>query len=68
LESDVDGINFKAVHIQAFISSRVNKLLTEAAERSGRTKRQEARLRLGDHLEKFQSISEMHSTVDRVKD
>ena len=60
MKSDVDGENFKPVHIQAFISSRANQLLTEAAERSGRTKTQEARLRLHDHLEKYHCISELN--------
>ena len=39
------------------IREEVNELLTLAAERSGRTKRQEALLRLTDHLQQVQDIA-----------
>lgn len=35
------------------MTSDCNKLLTEAAKKSGRTKRQEAKFRLASHLEQF---------------
>lgn len=39
------------------LSADLNKLLTEAASRSGRTKVQEASLRLRDHLMLFSDIA-----------
>lgn len=39
------------------INARVNELLSRSAERSGRTKRQEALLRLEDHLNEFVDIA-----------
>ena len=39
------------------LSAALNKLLTEAAARSGRTKVQEASLRLRDHLMLFSDIA-----------
>ena len=65
MKSDVDYKNFKSVHVQARISSRANKLLTEAAERAGRTKTQEAKLRLHDHLEKYHCISELNKAEEK---
>ena len=66
-KQELEGI-YRDVLISFPVKAHSNRLLSQAAERAGRTKRQEAKLRLHDHLEKFQSISEMHSTVDRVKD
>ena len=53
---------YKAVLISFQLSAKANKYLSEATERSGRTKKQEARLRLHDHLEKYHCISELHKT------
>lgn len=39
------------------LGGEVNELLTLAAKRSGRTKRQEALLRLTDHLQQVQDIA-----------
>ena len=66
LDVDVDA-KFKPVHVQAqaLISSRANKLLTIAAELSGRTKTQEAKLRLHDHLEKYSLISAVNIAEKR---
>lgn len=51
---------YKPVLISFQISAKANMHLSEASGRSGRTKRQEARLRLHDHLEKYYCISELH--------
>ena len=56
---------YRDVLISFPVNARGNKLLSQAAERAGRTKRQEAKLRLHDHLEKFQSISEINKAVER---
>ena len=56
---------YRGVLISFPVNARGNKLLSQAAERAGRTKRQEAKLRLHDHLEKFQSISEINKTEER---
>ncbi len=66
MEQDFDRNNYESVQVSMKIDSSANKLLTQAAKRSGRSKTQEAKLRLHDHLEKYQSISEMHKTIDRV--
>ena len=60
MEFNVDKKSYKPVYISAHITSRANQLLSEAASRSGRTKTQEAKLRLHDHLEKYYCISELH--------
>ncbi|EMW1017969.1 TraY domain-containing protein [Serratia marcescens] len=39
------------------LGEEVNELLTLSAKRSGRTKRQEALLRLTDHLQQVQDIA-----------
>jgi hypothetical protein len=49
---------YKPVHITIFLSSKENKALSISAERSGRNKIQEAKLRLADHLSRFRSIAE----------
>tara|TARA_B110000879_G_scaffold75242_1_gene104980 strand:- start:841 stop:1041 length:201 start_codon:yes stop_codon:yes gene_type:complete len=66
VKQDVRGYSYNSVQISMQITADANKLLTQAAQRSGRSKTQEAKLRLHDHLEKYQSISEMHKTVDRI--
>lgn len=66
MKQDVRGYSYNSVQISMQITADANKLLTQAAQRSGRSKTQEAKLRLHDHLEKYQSISEMHKTVDRI--
>ena len=57
----------KPVYITFQISSVLNKLLSESAIRSNRKKRQEAALRLEDHLMRFRSISEKEYVVIRNK-
>jgi len=49
--------DFREVTLTIKITSRVNALLSRSAERSGRTKRQEALLRLEDHLNEFVDIA-----------
>lgn len=49
---------FSSVYITIRLSAESNKIISIAAERSGRNKIQEARLRLEDHLSRFRSIAE----------
>ena len=56
---------YKDVFISFRLDSKSNKLLSQAANRANRTKRQEAKLRLHDHLEKYSSISEISKAVER---
>lgn len=49
---------YKPVHITIQLSSKENRALSQSAERSGRNKIQEAKLRLTDHLGRFRSIAE----------
>ena len=48
---------FKKVGLTVDISPDVNRLLTQAALRSKRTKTQEALVRLEDHLKNFPDIA-----------
>lgn len=48
---------FREVILTIRLSSKANELLTRSSERSGRTKRQEALLRLEDHLNEFVDIA-----------
>lgn len=48
---------YPSVGVAFQVSAKVNKLLSEAAERSCRPKSKEAALRLADHLEKFPDIA-----------
>lgn len=63
LESDN---NYKKVHITIQLSEESNRLLSESAKRSKRKKIQEAMLRIEDHLNKYQSISELNHTVPKL--
>lgn len=56
---------YKAVYLSLRITSEENKLLTQASEKSNRTKTQEARLRLHDHLNRFSSISVLNKAEER---
>lgn len=49
--------DFKKVGIVVDISSEMNRLLTQAASRSKRTKTTEAYIRLEDHLKNFPDIA-----------
>jgi len=48
---------FRGVTITIQLDGSVNELLTLAAKRSGRNKRQEALLRLDDHLRQVRDIA-----------
>ncbi|MEN3262969.1 TraY domain-containing protein [Sodalis endosymbiont of Spalangia cameroni] len=48
---------YGSVSITLQLGSAVNELLALSAKRSGRTKRQEALLRLSDHLEQVRDIA-----------
>lgn len=57
---------YQSVFISFEVDAKANKFLTEAASKLGRTKRQEAKLRLHDHLQRFSSISEMSKAEERT--
>lgn len=65
LEQDLD--EYRPVLISFEVNATANRYLSEASKRSGRTKRQEAKLRLHDHLERFISISELKKAETRIK-
>ncbi|MGU5694620.1 TraY domain-containing protein [Aeromonas veronii] len=50
-------ISYKGVTTVVQLDSNANRLLTEAAERSGRSKVAEATIRLRDHLKNFEDIA-----------
>ncbi len=54
---------FPPVYITIRLSSEANKIISIAAERCGRNKIQEAKLRLEDHLIRFRSISELNHAI-----
>lgn len=60
MESDIDVKGYKPVYVSVRITAEANELLSNAAKRSGRTKTQEAKLRLHDHLERYKCISEIN--------
>lgn len=49
--------DFQKAHINVQLPAEENRLLTLAAKRSGRTKRQELLIRLSDHLKNFEDIA-----------
>lgn len=64
LEQDLG--EYRPVLISFEINAEANKYLSEASKRSGRTKRQEAKLRLHDHLDRYISISELKKAEKRL--
>lgn len=54
---------FSSVYITIRLSAESNRNISIAAQRSGRNKIQEARLRLEDHLKRYRSISELDYVV-----
>lgn len=58
--------NYKKVHITIQLSEESNRLLSEAAKRSKRKKIQEVMLRIEDHLNRYQSISELNHAVPKL--
>lgn len=50
---------YRDITITLRLDSETNKLLTESAQRSNRTKRTEAELRFADHVRRFRTISEI---------
>ncbi len=54
---DANKRDDKEILISLSMPGKVNKLLTEAAARSGRSKVKEAVLRLADHLQHFPDIA-----------
>lgn len=53
----------KTTHVTIKISGKANRLLNAAVTRSGRRKTQEARVRLEDHLIRYQSVSEINNAT-----
>lgn len=54
---------FTNVTITLRIDAETNRLLTQSAKRSKRTKRTEAEFRLTDHVKRWKSISEIGVTT-----
>ncbi|MCD9504021.1 TraY domain-containing protein [Photobacterium phosphoreum] len=50
---------YQESHVTCFLTKEINKLLDEAKKRSGRSKKQEAEMRLADSLLRFQSLAEI---------
>ncbi len=56
--SDLDFITtHRTTSVTMGVDAPTNRLLTESAKRSKRTKRSEAELRLRDHLKRFKGIT-----------
>ena len=62
MKSDLD----KGVYVTIKISMETNKKLNSACERSGRTKKQEVKMRIEHHLIEYRSISEVNYAVKHV--
>ena len=65
LQQELEEDFYRDVLISFEVNAQANRLLTEAAERASRTKRQEAKIRLHDHLIKYQSISEINKAYKK---
>ncbi|WP_337048113.1 TraY domain-containing protein [Serratia liquefaciens] len=57
--------DFKEAHVTVQLSAEDNHLLTLAAQRSGRSKRQELVVRLSDHLKNVEDIVTTGKRFDR---
>ena len=57
LESDTD---YKSVFITVKLSAKANMLLTKSSRHACRKKVQEAKIRLEDHLNRYESISRVN--------
>ena len=57
--------NYGEVYISFKISAEANKFLTESAEKSGRSKKKEASLRLESNLALIEAISTMENFTVR---
>lgn len=57
--------SYKDVFISFNLDAKSNEYLSESAKRANRTKRQEAQIRLRDHLANFSSISEISKAIER---
>lgn len=58
---------YDEVYISFKLSREANQLLSESADRSGRTKKVEAKLRLESNLQRVDSISHMGSFILRAE-
>lgn len=56
---------YKPVYISIKLSAEANQALSEAAMRTGRTKKTEARLRLESHLRHIESILDLDNFFKR---
>lgn len=59
---------WKTVLISIELTPRTNELISKAAKRSGRTKRQEAKIRLENHVEQFASVVDAKTVIGRKKE
>lgn len=58
-----DEVSGKWINVE--MDARTNQLLTESALKSKRSKRKELILRVSDHLERFESISQKGEAIAR---
>lgn len=65
LESDTD---YKSVFITVKLSAKANMLLTKSSKQACRKKVQEAKIRLEDHLNRYESISKVSVANEFNKD
>ena len=64
---DEDDQNYAPVFITIKLSSKANKFLTQAAEKSGRTKKAELRLRVDSNLKHIESIIDVDTFRTRFQ-
>ena len=57
---------YRSVKINISMIAKTNRLLSESATRSNRSKVSEAELRLADHLENYKSISYLNNKEKRL--
>lgn len=66
-ERNIEESGFRTVLISFEVGAKANRFLTEAADKSGRTKRQEAKLRLENHLMNYESIVDSNTAIKRKR-
>jgi hypothetical protein len=62
----MENNNYPEVYISFRLSPKANEFLTEAANRAGRSKKIEAKMRLESHLRYFESILNLDSFTKKA--
>ncbi len=68
MEQELSEKEYPPVSISFDLDARANKALTIAASKSGRTKKQEAKIRMHDHLAKYECISVLNKAHKREEE